>query len=169
LPFAGFDDYLSIQIAYDLPSTERLWDIALDVVHQELHKPSFSTLQTLILLLVSPPYQPILPDYSTKWSLVGTMVTISQTLGLHFDPTSWNVLPAEVELRKRLSWIVKMIDVWHAAVLGRSCLIQDDDWLVPPPSLNDFSQQEGETPFPAHFIHMYKLTTILHTALTTLL
>lgn len=169
LPFASFDDYLSIQIAYDLPDAEKLWNLASDAAHQEMHKPDFSTLQTLILLLVAPPHKPLTPDYATKWSLVGTMVTVSQTLGLHFDPTHWSTLPSEIELRKRLSWVVKMVDVWHAAVLGRSCLIHDDDWLVPHPCANDFSHQESQTIFPAHFIHMYKLTDILHTALTTLL
>ncbi|USP80439.1 hypothetical protein yc1106_07713 [Curvularia clavata] len=168
LPFAGFDDYLSIQIAYDLPDAGKLWDLALNVLHQELHKPDFSTIQTLILLLVSPPHKPLMPDYATKWSLVGTMVAVSQTLGLHFDPSCWSISPTEKELRKRLSWAVKMVEVWHAAVLGRSCLIHDDDWLVPPPSVNDFSQEESKTPFPAHFIHMYQLTTILRTTLTTL-
>lgn len=97
------------------------------------------------------------------------MVTVSQTLGLHFDPTHWNILPAEIELRKRLSWAVKMVDVWHAAVLGRSCLIHDDNWLVPEPCSSDFSDQESQKISLAHFVHMYRLTHILHTALTTLL
>ncbi|KAL7770424.1 hypothetical protein CFE70_000358 [Pyrenophora teres f. teres 0-1] len=169
LPFAGFDDYLSVQIAYDLPDAEKLWDLASDAVHQELHKADFSTLQTLILLLVASPHKPLMPDYATKWSLVGTMVTVSQTLGLHFDPTHWNILSTEIELRKRLSWAVRMVEVWHAAVLGRSCLIHDDDWLVPEPCPGDFSHEESQTPFPAHFIHMYKLTIILYTTLTKLL
>jgi len=134
-----------------------------------MNKPDFSTLQTLILLLVAPPHKPLMPDYATKWSLVGAMVTVSQTLGLHFDPTNWNILPAEIELRKRLSWAVRMVDVWHAAVLGRSCLIHDDNWLVPEPCLSDFSHRESQTISLAHFIHMYRLTNILHTALTTLL
>ncbi|EUC39970.1 hypothetical protein COCMIDRAFT_110019 [Bipolaris oryzae ATCC 44560] len=168
LPFAGFDDYLSVQIAYDLPDAEKLWNLALNVLHQELHKPDFSTLQTLVLLLISPPHKPLMPDYATKWSLVGTMVTVSQTLGLHFNPTSWSVSSAEVGLRKRLSWTVKMIDVWHAAVLGRSCLIHDDDWLVPPPCRDDFSEQERKTLFPANFISMYELTNILQMTLKTL-
>ncbi|KAE8869289.1 hypothetical protein PTNB73_04342 [Pyrenophora teres f. teres] len=168
LPFAGFDDYLSVQIAYDLPDAEKLWDLASDAVHQELHKADFSTLQTLILLLVASPHKPLIPDYATKWSLVGTMVTVSQTLGLHFDPTHWNILSTEIELRKRLSWAVRMVEVWHAAVLGRSCLIHDDDWLVPEPCPGDFSHEESQTPFPAHFIHMYKLTIILYTTLTKL-
>ncbi|EMD93697.1 hypothetical protein COCHEDRAFT_1223361 [Bipolaris maydis C5] len=168
LPFAGFDDFLSVQIAYDLPDAGKLWDLPLNVLHQELHKPDFSTLQTLVLLLISPPHKPLMPDYATKWSLVGTMVTVSQTMGLHLNPTLWSVSTAEIDLRKRLSWTVKMIDVWHAAVLGRSCLIHDDDWLVPPPSLDDFSEEERKTPFPAHFIHMYELTMVLHTTLKTL-
>lgn len=169
LPFAGFDDYLSVQIAYDLPDAEKLWNLALNVLYQELHRPDISTLQTLVLLLISPPHKPLMPDYATKWSLVGAMVTVSQTLGLHFNPTFWRISSAEIELRKRLSWTVKMIDVWHAAVLGRSCLIHDEDWLIPPPSLDDFLEEERKTLFPAHFIRMYELTIILHTTLKTLL
>ncbi|XP_014557218.1 hypothetical protein COCVIDRAFT_97745 [Bipolaris victoriae FI3] len=168
LPFAGFDDYLSVQIAYDLPDAEKLWNLALNVLYQELHRPDISTLQTLVLLLISPPHKPLMPDYATKWSLVGAMVTVSQTLGLHFNPTFWSISSAEIELRKRLSWTVKMIDVWHAAVLGRSCLIHDEDWLIPPPSLDDFLEEERKTLFPAHFIRMYELTIILHTTLKTL-
>ena len=169
LSFAGFDDYLSVQIAYDLPDTDKLWNLALSATQQNLHKPDFATLQTVILLLVAPSQDLLMPDYSTKWSLVGTMVTISQTLGLQFDASHWKVTPAETELRKRLSWIVGMIDVWHAAALGRSCLIREDDWLVPEPQLADFSDQERQTTMPKHFIHMYKLTMILRQVLITLL
>lgn len=153
LPFVGFDDYLSVQIAYDLPDAEELWNLSLNVLHQELHELDLSVLQTLVLLLISPPHKPLMPDYATKWSLVGTTVTVAQTLGLHFNSTFWSIPNAEIELRKRLWWTVKMI-VWHAAVLGRSCLIHDDDWLVLPPSLDGFSEEERTTLFPAQFIHM---------------
>lgn len=169
LSFADFDDYLSVQIAYDLPDTEQLWNLALSATQQSLHKPGFDTLQIVILLLVAPSHKPLMPDYSTKWSLVGTMVTISQTLGLQFDSSQWKVSPIEAELRKRLSWIVEMIDVWHAAALGRTCLIREDDWLVQEPQLANFSDQESQTTMPKHLIHMYKLTMILRRVLTTLL
>lgn len=169
LSFAGFDDYLSVQIAYDLPDSEKLWILALCATRQGSQRPGFGTLQTVILLLVAPSHKPLMPDYSTKWSLVGTMVTTSQTLGLQFDVSHWNVSPAEAELRKRLSWVVEMIDVWHAAALGRTCLIREDDWLVPEPRLDHFSDQENQTTMPKHFIHMYKLSMILRKVLTTLL
>lgn len=169
LSFAGFDDYLSVQMAYDLPDTDKLLNLALSATQQDLPKPGFATLQTVILLLVAPSQKPLMPDYSTKWSLVGTMVTVSQTLGLHFDASHWNIARAEAELRKRLSWVVEMIDVWHAAALGRTCLIREDDWLMPEPQLSDFSDQERQTTMPKHFIHMYKLTMILRQILVTLL
>jgi hypothetical protein len=168
LSFAGFDDYLSVQIAYDLPDTEKLWNLAFSATQQSLQKPGFGTLQIVILLLIAPSHKPLMPDYSTKWSLVGTMVTISQTLGLQFDASHWKVSSAEVALRKRLSWVVEMIDVWHAAALGRTCLIREDDWLAPEPRLADFSDQENQTTMPKHLIHMYKLTMILRQVLTTL-
>ena len=97
------------------------------------------------------------------------MVTISQNLGLQFDANHWEVSPSEAELRKRLSWVVEMIDVWHAAALGRTCLIREDDWLVLEPQPAGFSDQERQTAMPKHFMHMYKLTMILRQVLTTLL
>jgi hypothetical protein len=169
LSFAGFDDYLSVQIAYDLPDNEKLWDLALSATQQELHKPTFATLQTVILLLVAPSPKLLMPDYSTKWSLVGTMATVSQTLGLQFDASDWKISLGELELRKRLSWVVEMIDVWHAAVLGRTCLIREDSWLVKEPQLTDFSDQKSQTTMSKHFIHMYRLTIILRQVLNTLL
>jgi hypothetical protein len=169
LSFAGFDDYLSVQIAYDLPDIERLWNLALSATQQGLHKPNFATLQTVVLLLVAPSPKPLMPDYSTKWSLVGTMVTVSQTLGLQFDASDWKISLDELELRKRLSWVVEMIDVWHAAVLGRTCLIQEDSWLVKEPQLTDFSDHGSQTTMSKHFIHMYRLTAILRQVLNTLL
>ncbi|KAG9605579.1 hypothetical protein KCU77_g239, partial [Aureobasidium melanogenum] len=146
LHFADFDDYLSVQIAYDLPDAQRLWNLALTGVKQRLHRPDFALLQTVILLLVAPSHKPLMPDYSTKWSLVGTMVTIAQTLGLQFDPSLWPISMSELDLRKRLSWTVEMIDVWHAATLER----------------------ESQTSMPKHLVHMYKLTMILRRVLTTL-
>ncbi|CAD0084064.1 unnamed protein product, partial [Aureobasidium vineae] len=168
LSFAAFDDYLSVQIAYDLPDAGKLWNLALATVQRKLHRSDFATLQTVILLLVAPSHNPLMPDYSTKWSLVGTMVTMSQTLGLQFDPSHWNIPLTEVDLRKRLSWTVEMIDIWHAAALGRSCLIREDDWLVPMPRSTDFSHQENQTTMQKHFVHMHELTLILRQVLTTL-
>ncbi|THY19389.1 hypothetical protein D6D01_07072 [Aureobasidium pullulans] len=167
LPFAGNDDYLSVQIAYDLPDATKLWDLASTGVLQQLHQPNFSTLQTLILLLVAPPQKLLMPDYATKWSLVGIMVTVSQTLGLQHDPSHWDISPAKVQLRNRLSWSVKMIDVWYAAVLGRSCLVREDDWLVPEPRAGEVTASDSPKMLPTHLVHMYKLTSILHTTLTT--
>jgi hypothetical protein len=168
LHFADFDDYLSVQIAYDLPDAERLRKFALTGVQQRLHRPDFALLQTVILLLIAPSHKPLMPDYSTNWSLVGTMVTIAQTLGLQFDPTLWPISTGELNLRKRLSWTVEMIDVWHAASLGRACLIREEDWLCPEPRHTDCSERENQTSMPKHLVHMYKLTMILRRVLTTL-
>lgn len=168
LHFADTDDYLSVQIAYDLPDAEKMWNLALTGVQKRLHRPDFALLQTVILLLVAPSHKPLMPDYSTKWSLVGTMVTIAQTLGLQFDPNLWPISTGELEVRKRLSWTAEMVDVWHAATLGRACLIREEDWLCPEPRQTDFSEQESQTSMPKHLVHMYKLTMILRRVLTTL-
>lgn len=169
LPFATFDDYLSVQVVYALPDAEKLRKLAMDAVLHDMHHPGLHHLQTLILLVVAPPANSLIPDCASNWSLVGMMAAMAQTLGLQLDPTGWNLSANEVGLRKRLSWVVKMIDIWHAAVLGRSCLISDDDWVVSPPDLGDFSFEEISTTFPARFIQMYELTSILHGVLTSLL
>jgi len=157
-------------MAYEQPDASKLRTFAMDAVLQGMNQPGFAHLQTVILLLVDPPADPQTPDHATKWSLVGTMVTIAQAIGLQYDPSDFTAGLEEIILRKRLSWVVKMVDVWHAAILGRSCLICEDDWLITSPKKEEVMSPDGklDDTLACLFLEMYELTTILKGVLSTL-
>jgi Fungal specific transcription factor domain len=44
------------------------------------------------------------------WAYIGNLLREAQALGLHLDPTDWNIPPLEKELRKRLWWGIYWFD-----------------------------------------------------------
>jgi hypothetical protein len=44
------------------------------------------------------------------WANIGSLLRAAQALGLHLDPTDWNISPLEKELRKRLWWGIYWLD-----------------------------------------------------------
>jgi hypothetical protein len=49
-------------------------------------------------------------DARKIWTLTGLVVRISQTLGIHRDGTHFNLMPFEIEMRRRLWWQVCILD-----------------------------------------------------------
>lgn len=129
-PFAKLDDVLSIELAYEDLNNQGLFKIINEALHWEAHNPSLSVVQTMLLLILRPSTDPLVLDSSFKWSLHGALVTTCQTLGLHHDPSSWNIAPWQIRLRRRISSIVFSLDKWLASSLGRPPLITQDAWLV---------------------------------------
>ncbi|GAB7352373.1 hypothetical protein MBLNU459_g2809t2 [Dothideomycetes sp. NU459] len=86
---------------------------------------------------------------------------MAQALGLYHDAGVWSVSSTEKRLRKRLSWSLRFLDTWNAAVSGRQMCISEDDWLVQDLLLEDFSASEISTGQAAVAIEMAKLTDIL--------
>ena len=129
-PFARFDDVLSIELAYDSLNNPALFQLINKALQFESHSPNLSVVQTLLLILLRPSTDPLILESSFKWSLHGLLISTSQTLGLHYDPTSWNIPPWQVSLRRRLSSTIFAVDKWLACSLGRPPLITRDAWLV---------------------------------------
>lgn len=129
-PFAKLDDVLSIELAYEDLNNQGLFKIVNEALHWEAHNPSLSVVQTILLLILRPSTDPLVLESSFRWSLHGTLVTTCQTLGLHHDPSSWNIAPWQIALRRRISSVVFSLDKWLASSLGRPSLITRDAWLV---------------------------------------
>jgi hypothetical protein len=129
-PFFSHDDYLCIQVVYDRPQPRRLFEIAWRSFNEHTHKASIGLIQTAILLLLSSPLDPLDPDVAFKWSLVGTLVSMSETMGLHLDPEKWNIPQHQIDLRRRLSWTVFALDTWFALSLGRPTRISKENWML---------------------------------------
>ena len=128
--FARFDDVLSVELAYESLNNQDLFKLVHEALQYENHNPNLSTVQTLLLLSLRPSTNPLVLESSFKWSIHGLLISASQTLGLHYDPTYWNIPPWQISLRRRLSSTIFAMDKWLACSLGRPPLLTRDAWLV---------------------------------------
>lgn len=168
-PFAKFDDVLSIELAYENLNSQALFQIVHDALRYEAYNPNIATVQTLLLVIIRPSTNPLVLESSYKWSLHGTLVSTSHTLGLHYDPASWTVARWQVALRRRLSSTIFAVDKWLAASLGRPPLVTQDNWLVTSLADEDgHSSALNSVTWSAH-LQYSKLGSIMGDALSELL
>lgn len=168
-PYTTFDDYLCIEFVYSPPSPQVLFKIAWSELNNAISQPTVQSLQAALILLLHPPLNPLLLDSAEKWTLLGMTVSMAQTLGLHLDPTMWNLPSNEVRTRRRLSWAVFALDKWLAFSFGRPSHISKDNWLIT--ELDSSDVEPGDTTSGTTYsyaIEFSRLTTILDKVLTSL-
>ncbi|KAH7204643.1 fungal-specific transcription factor domain-containing protein [Fusarium oxysporum] len=137
LPFAMYDDQLCIDMAYDSPDAEDLAVLINTAVDFDIHSPNLATVQTLFLLIARPSSNPLVSDASYRWTTMGTLVSVATNIGLHLDPSLWNIPSAQIAARRRLSVFIYALDKWLAAALGRPPHINRENWLVDELSTQD--------------------------------
>ncbi|CRG88315.1 putative transcriptional regulatory protein C105,03c [Talaromyces islandicus] len=170
-PFTVFDDKLSIELAYNHPSPQTLSNISWRSLNDEISEPTIQSLQAALIMLLKPPSNPLLLEHPLKWTLLGLTVSMAQTLGLHLDPTGWNLPLEEIECRKRLAWLVWASDKWCAFSLGRPSHISKNNWMIIE---LDTTEQDHSLPDAAdqssrfYTTQFSKLTLILDSVLTDL-
>ncbi|KAF9767629.1 hypothetical protein IL306_015175 [Fusarium sp. DS 682] len=130
LPFAMYDDQLCIDMAYDSPDAEDLAPLINTAIAFDIHSPNITTVQTLFLLIARPSSNPLVSDASYRWTTMGTLVLAAVNIGLHLDPSLWNIPLAQICARRRLSFFIFALDKWLAAALGRPPHINRANWLV---------------------------------------
>lgn len=110
--------------------------------------PTIATIQSGLILLLRPPVNELVLDSAFKWTLLGTVVSASQSIGLHLDARSWKLPQEEVLLRRRISWTVFAFDKWLALSLGRPCHINrlDCEWFDLLLLLDRWGHQTHTTP-----------------------
>ncbi|KAB8212544.1 hypothetical protein BDV34DRAFT_208264 [Aspergillus parasiticus] len=167
-PFTTFDDYLCIEFVYSPPSPQVLFRIAWSELNNALSQPTVQSLQAALILLLHPPLNPLLLDSAAKWTLLGMTVSMAQTLGLHLDPTMWNLPSNEVRTRRRLSWAVFALDKWLAFSFGRPSHISKDNWLITELESSDIEPGDPASGAHPYAIEFSRLTTILDNVLTSL-
>ncbi|KAE8341143.1 hypothetical protein BDV24DRAFT_151339 [Aspergillus arachidicola] len=167
-PFTTFDDYLCIEFVYSPPSPQVLFRIAWSELNNALSQPTVQSLQAALILLLHPPLNPLLLDSAAKWTLLGMTVSMAQTLGLHLDPTMWNLPSNEIRTRRRLSWAVFALDKWLAFSFGRPSHISKDNWLITELESSDIEPGDPACGAHPYAIEFSRLTTILDNVLTSL-
>ncbi|KZT07879.1 uncharacterized protein LAESUDRAFT_724338 [Laetiporus sulphureus 93-53] len=116
----------------------------------------------------------------TARTIIGVCLLMAQDVGAHRKKV-YNTKPTvEEELWKRAFWVLVLMDRSMSSVLGRPCMIQDDDfdldlpiecddeyWTNPDPDLA-FKQPPGKPSVMAYFNSLIKLHRILFFALRTI-
>lgn len=69
-----------------------------------------STLDVLQALLLLSGHIQSNMKYNRLWTSMGCLVRSAQGLGLHMDPTEWEIGSIEKEMRKRVWWGIYMLD-----------------------------------------------------------
>ncbi|KAL4949705.1 hypothetical protein BDW69DRAFT_202641 [Aspergillus filifer] len=158
LPFAKFDEWLSIAYAYQPPPTAQLWCLALDLIMEEIHSPHLSVLQAGILYLHRSPessQQAAQADTAFLWFFVGTMVGLASSLGLQLECRPMGMPLWERRVRRRLWWAIYSEDKWRSLLMGRPPYIRKEEWDV-----SDLDESDFDTAPAERFMRVVKLARI---------
>ena len=106
--FACGCDYLDINLnrnyelgqAFHRRASELILSISYDIATLEI-------VQALLLITL---HLNSNMEFNRMWTSTGVLVRTAQALGLHLDPSDWNVNALEKEMRKRLWWSIYMLD-----------------------------------------------------------
>ncbi|KAL4808232.1 fungal-specific transcription factor domain-containing protein [Aspergillus unguis] len=113
------------------------------------------------------------PTMPGLWADVGSIVGMSQDVGLNIDASNWDIPEEQKKRRRRLWWAVYMQDKWTALTLGRPSYIHDDQHDVGQLEVTDIVPDPKASPgtelLPAQvFVAAARLTTILADILSQL-
>lgn len=128
-PYIPFDEQLCIELAYEGLPRQQLLEMFYHSLGQVVARPSVATVQALFLMVVCPG-DPLIFEGPSRWTFFGTLVSCAHTVGLHLDPTAWNLAPSQVVLRRTLSALIYSADKFLAACFGKPPLLRPDNWLV---------------------------------------
>ncbi|TLS28043.1 hypothetical protein PpBr36_01398 [Pyricularia pennisetigena] len=107
------------------------------------------TLQALVLFVMLVRRR---QDTRLAWTMTGVAVRISQSIGLHRDPSNFpNLTPFEGEMRRRLFWYLALLDLRAAEDQGTDVAIHDLGYDTRRPlNINDddFGPDSKELPPP---------------------
>ncbi|KAJ3495084.1 hypothetical protein NLG97_g3648 [Lecanicillium saksenae] len=163
--YAQYDDSLALDFAYQEDLYARLLQTARRTIESELHAPTFPVIQSLILMLVQPTMHHLSSESSLKRTLLGTLISAAYTLGLHSDAASWPIARWQIAQRRRVSFIIFIVDSWISCSLGTPPMLCEQNWLVDSLSAED-AFESGLSPADwESLLHQSQLTSILRKVL----
>jgi hypothetical protein len=145
-PFSFLDDELSVSKGYLQVPTDELWAIAHRSFQRASRLAHLSLLQLCLLLHQMPPPNFVVAEPPGFWALSCSALAIAESLGLHLDPSEWRLPKKEIILRRRLWWLTYSAHTWQALVCSRPSHINDSNWDVSNPTIEDFEIDEREDP-----------------------
>ncbi|THY34788.1 hypothetical protein D6D01_01889 [Aureobasidium pullulans] len=151
------------------PDACLLHKLATESYDLTIYRPKLSSVQAGLLLAQYECFDSDVMSCGSRGRLTAQLVSMSHTLGLHMDPSRWDIPDWEISLRCRLAWAIYMQDKWVALIEGRPALLTDRDWIVPAVQHRDFPEHEENNEEGSSevengriiFMQMIELTKIL--------
>jgi len=155
-----------------------LFQEAHSSLQREFHAPNLWKLQACLLLLYERPADNATIETPCTWIFSAHTVACAQMIGLHRDPTSWQIAPWEKKLRRKLWWSTYTADIWSSVCHGNPPLIYQDSFTTTAPGVEDLefdedvtedlqymvdeSSRDVDISTSARFLQMVNLSRILH-------
>ncbi|OJD28515.1 hypothetical protein ACJ73_00079 [Blastomyces percursus] len=143
------------------PDVNFIWAQSCEAVHSEMFlSPGMSTVMALMLDVCGRPSTTMLGN----GGLIGLAVALSNALGLHRDPSDWNIPTSEKQLRIRMWRMIVVHDRWCSLAYGTPMQIHRAQHDVPVPNEEDLCPPGAS---PSHiaatsvFISLITLTDVL--------
>ncbi|KAI4775765.1 hypothetical protein E4T52_09307 [Aureobasidium sp. EXF-3400] len=151
------------------PDACRLYELATESYDLTIYRPKLSSVQAGLLIAQYECFTSDIMACGSRGKITAQLVSMTHTMGLHLDPSGWDLPAWEISLRCRLAWAVYVQDKWVALIEGRPALLSDRDWIVPLLQHKDFPEheehnEEGSSEVEKSriiFIQMIELTRIL--------
>lgn len=151
------------------PNLTLLWRFALESFDITIFRPKLSSVQAGLLLAQYESSDGGIVSSGARGRVTAHLISTAHKLGLHLDPTDWDIPSWEIGLRRRLAWAVYMQDKWVSLIEGRPTLISNLNWTVSACIEHDFPEaqeddEEGSSEVQKGrtiFMEMISLTIIL--------
>jgi hypothetical protein len=117
------------------PTSKEAWGANLHALMEQFEIATLTTVQVALTDLTGRPSI----NTSGNFMTLNQTLAISQMLGLHLDPSDWQLPQEEKDVRVRLWWAVVIHDKWSSLCWGRPSGIQKQNFSVPFPRRDDLS------------------------------
>lgn len=160
-----------------------LFQAAQASLERELEAPNLWRTQACLLMIHEKAANNTTFETPRLWTLSARAVSCAQMVGLHRDPSDWNIAQWEKSLRKKLWWSTYVTDMWTSVSHGNPPHIYRASYTTADLNMDDLRFDEDvpedladmvdetstcfDTSTAVRFLEMVKLTQILHTILET--
>ncbi|EXJ81591.1 hypothetical protein A1O1_07655 [Capronia coronata CBS 617.96] len=160
-----------------------LFHAAQASLERELEAPNLWKIQACLLMLHEKAAGNGTFETPRTWTLSAQALACAQMIGLHRDPSDWNIAPWERSLRKKLWWATYVTDMWSSVSHGNPPHIYRASYTTTDLNMDDLRFDEDvpddlrdmvdatsatfDISTAARFLELTKLTQILHKLLDT--
>ncbi|KAK6615514.1 C6 transcription factor [Botrytis cinerea] len=93
-----------------------------------------STLVNIQALLLLHMYLHNMSERNAAWTMLGAVLRMAMTLGMHREGGNRNLDAGEIEVRRRVWWTIYVLEQNSCTILGRPCSIDDMEVTVKYPN-----------------------------------